>query len=238
MKREFKNATTYNRSLHDQTNFYTTISNIIFQDQRLGIIEKGLICQILSNSDEYIFNSTNLYKESKLSRNNYFNAIDKLILCGYLTKEKISSGWNWVINETPQTLNQQEIEKIENKINKKESKRKENNSLKTYVDSQISNGVNVNGVNVNGVNVNGVNVNGNNVNTGQIISNKEIIEKSFSNENSNKKEEKININTISENLNFQDFGRDSEGLTIISKVEKEDQTGRYYLLVNSGGGTN
>ena len=237
MKREFKNATTYNRSLHDQTNFYTTISNIIFQDQRLGIIEKGLICQILSNSDEYIFNSTNLYKESKLSRNNYFNAIDKLILCGYLTKEKISSGWNWVINETPQTLNQQEIEKIENKINKKESKRKENNSLKTYVDSQISNGVNVNGVNVNGVNVNGVNVNGNNVNTGQIISNKEIIEKSFSNENSNKKEEKININTISENLNFQDFGRDSEGLTIISKVEKEDQTGRYYLLVNSGGGT-
>ena len=196
-KADFRNTTKYNRSLHDENNTYSCIANSLTNNDNLNAIEKGLMLMILSNSDEYIFNSTFLFKRSGLSRRLYFDSIDNLILLGYIQKYKIASGWNWIINETPIqiTIDQKNIQLA--KIEAKTAKKKEYNisKISTGVNVTIGNVANENltnqqsiieaktakknenneakistGVNVNGSNVTSQNVNGVNVNGSNVTS--------------------------------------------------------------------
>lgn len=58
---------------------------------------------ILSNSDSYVFNSTYLQKNSGLGIKRYYTIIAHLIELGYLEKNRIQHGVEWIINEVATT---------------------------------------------------------------------------------------------------------------------------------------
>jgi hypothetical protein len=102
----FKNSTVYYREQHNAKHPYTVLTNQIIEDDRLNATEKGLMYMILSNSDEYVFNSDYLQKISGLGKVTYFNAIKHLQEFGYLIKRAVSTGgYRWTILESKNIFN-------------------------------------------------------------------------------------------------------------------------------------
>jgi len=99
MTTNFKNQTKYNRSMHNEDNTYTLVSDLLIKDKRLSIIEKGIMVSILSNDDSYIFNSTYFKKDLGIGDDKYNKAIANLITCGYIVKNKVQGGIQWIFNE-------------------------------------------------------------------------------------------------------------------------------------------
>jgi len=99
---KFQNATVYNRTQHNEQNPFNLFTNKIFTDSRLTFIELGIITKILSNSDNYVFNSDYFQKQGGISKYTYNIAMNNLKKYGYVSKTpKKSGGWVWIINEIP-----------------------------------------------------------------------------------------------------------------------------------------
>ncbi len=98
----FQNSTLYNRAHHNEQNPFTVITNTLINDSRLTVVELGLMIKILSNSENYIFNSVYTQQTSGIGKDKYNQSLKKLISLGYISKKaKNKGGWLWVINETP-----------------------------------------------------------------------------------------------------------------------------------------
>lgn len=96
-----KNLTNYNRADHGTTNNYTVISNQLINDNNLNVIDKGIMLMILSNSDNFIYNSIVMQKKSGIGKIAFYSSIKKLITLGYINKQAIQGGYIWTINEAP-----------------------------------------------------------------------------------------------------------------------------------------
>lgn len=108
-----KNKKKMNRAEHNSEHPYTCISNVIIKDKRLNVVETGMMLKLLSDSDEYIFNSTYFIKETGLGKDRYYGALNNLIKLGYINKQRIKGGVLWTINESP---NPSEIKKNQNQL--------------------------------------------------------------------------------------------------------------------------
>lgn len=101
-EKKYLNKTTYNRVEHCKTHPYTKISNYLIDDERLNVIEKGIMLELLKNSDTYIFNNDYFQKYvSGIGEDRYNKAKANLIKYGYIEQIRIYGGWNYVINEVP-----------------------------------------------------------------------------------------------------------------------------------------
>lgn len=113
METNFKNKNKINRVMHNETNTYTVISNKLIRDERLSVIEKGIMITLLSNDDKkFVFNSVVLQKTSGIPRKKYFDAIKNLRECGYLESKALKGGGVfWIINESPEfrTINKDDL---------------------------------------------------------------------------------------------------------------------------------
>lgn len=110
----FKNSTQFNRVLHTKEFTYTILSNDFINDSRLNATEVGIFTILLSNSDNYIFNSKSFRKRTGLGEDRYYNSIKRLIELGYIEKNKIQGGINWIINEKPTSVENTTSEKVIN----------------------------------------------------------------------------------------------------------------------------
>lgn len=137
--KNFKNETKLNRTAHDENNFYTCVSNQLIKDERLTIIEVGIMVKLLSNSDGWIFNSSYFKTTLGIGKDLYFKSIKHLVELGYINKIRYQGGVRWIINETPNFINPDistiEISTTENtplisnkEINKKKISNKEINN--------------------------------------------------------------------------------------------------------------
>ncbi|MGZ2368843.1 hypothetical protein ACXR6G_03560 [Ancylomarina sp. YFZ004] len=101
------NQTTYNRSTNDgKENFYTKIDNKMIRDKRLSLNQIGMMTLILSQSNEYVINSTYLQKHTGLGKDKFFKEWKKLQEYGYIIREDIREkgrvkGTHWIVNENP-----------------------------------------------------------------------------------------------------------------------------------------
>jgi len=102
-KKIYVNTTKYNRLSDEQKvkHRYTVISNLLINDERLSFTEKGMMIWILSNSDDYIFNSEYVQKYiSGIGEDSYYKCMKHLQELGYIQKTKKLKGFDWIINET------------------------------------------------------------------------------------------------------------------------------------------
>lgn len=96
----FKNQTQYIRDNH-KSNF-SVISNCLINDNRLNVIDIGIMTKLLSNSDSYVFNSEYFLKSiSGVNKKLYRDSIRKLQSFGYLQKKRIQDGVIWTVIEVP-----------------------------------------------------------------------------------------------------------------------------------------
>lgn len=105
MENKYSNKTKYNRAMHNKENPYCLISKQLINDNRLNIIEIGIMIQILSNDDTYIFNSTNFKKKLGIGDDKFNKSIKNLIKYGYIVKNKIQGGIQWTFNENTSSEN-------------------------------------------------------------------------------------------------------------------------------------
>lgn len=111
MKKEYKNQTIYIRESYNEEHPFTIISNHIVNDENLSAIEKGIMLMILSNSNDYVLNSTYLQKQSGLGKVTFNKALRKLKNIGYLIKKPLKNGgYKWIVMES--TLIYEELQKI------------------------------------------------------------------------------------------------------------------------------
>lgn len=99
-KLEYVNQFQINREKHK--NKYTVITNNLIRDERLNVIEIGIMAKILSNDDtKYILNMKTLQKESNIGEDSFYKATKHLTQLGYISKTRIKGGVKWSINEIP-----------------------------------------------------------------------------------------------------------------------------------------
>lgn len=93
------NQTTYNRADRNEKEPYALIAQKLLNDDRLSVIEVGIMVRILKNSDDFVLNITYQQKQSGIGRIQFDNAIKHLIELGYLHKEKVGLSYSWTVNE-------------------------------------------------------------------------------------------------------------------------------------------
>jgi len=101
-KKIYKNGTKYNKCEHDEEHPYTMITNVIIRDERLDLLEVGIMTHLLSHDENnYTINSTYIQKISGIGQDRFYKKIKHLTELGYINKIPILGGVNWIINETP-----------------------------------------------------------------------------------------------------------------------------------------
>ena len=100
-KKTFKNSTTYNKCVHDEDHPYTMVSNSVIRDNRLDLLEVGIMTYLLSHDNNYIINTSYIQTISGIGQDRFYKKIKHLTELGYLNKIQILGGVNWIINETP-----------------------------------------------------------------------------------------------------------------------------------------
>jgi hypothetical protein len=92
------------RDDHDLNNPYVKISAKLAKDKNLTVAAKGIMLEILSNSDNFIFHKKNFYNKGtgRVVINNSFDILEEE---GYLTKGSYGKYHFWVINENPSKIN-------------------------------------------------------------------------------------------------------------------------------------
>ena len=101
---DYKNQTIYNRAVHNEENPYKCISAVIYQDDKLGSDEIAIMVALLSNADHFIIHKKEIGKRLKLGYDRLNNAWKLLMELGYIQKELLQGGTNWIINENPENL--------------------------------------------------------------------------------------------------------------------------------------
>lgn len=97
----FRNTTEYIRALHNAYHPFAMISAKLIDDERLGVIEKGIMLSLLGQSDKYIVNMNYEQKRSGLGYIVFNKAVGNLMKLGYIKREKQVSGYRYVIIEDP-----------------------------------------------------------------------------------------------------------------------------------------
>jgi hypothetical protein len=105
------NKTNLNRAKNETNS--TSISNSLINDKRLSLIELGIMVKVLSTDDDFIFNSTNFKKDLSIGDDRYNKAITNLIEYGYIEKNRLQSGFQWVFNEVADEQENLAIKEIE-----------------------------------------------------------------------------------------------------------------------------
>lgn len=97
------NRTRYNRSPNDGVgNSYTKLNSDLIEDSRINIIQVGIMTYILNQSDDWAINKKMVLKHCKIPVGKFNDAWDGLMDLGYIEKERVRGGVEWIINETPQ----------------------------------------------------------------------------------------------------------------------------------------
>lgn len=117
----YSNTTNYNRCEHSMEYPYTMLSNDLIKDQRLNLLEVGIMTYLLSNSDTYIINTSYIQRICGIGQDRFYKAIKHLTDLGYLIKNQRKGSTNWIVNENPSY-----------------QPKNENNSENTSVESTIS----------------------------------------------------------------------------------------------------
>ena len=101
-KKIYKNGTKINRCEHDKEHPYTMVANDIIRDERLDLLEVGIMTHLLSHDViNYTINTTYIQKISGIGQDRFYKKIKHLTELGYINKIPILGGVNWIINETP-----------------------------------------------------------------------------------------------------------------------------------------
>jgi hypothetical protein len=104
-KKKYKNGTKYNKCEHDEEHPYTIMTNNIIRDERLDLLEVGIMTHLLSHDENnYTINTTYIQKISGIGQDRFYKKIKHLTELGYITKIPILGGINWTINESPVQL--------------------------------------------------------------------------------------------------------------------------------------
>lgn len=108
----------------DHTSDYLVVSNAILRDTRLSVAAKGTLLMMLSNSNDWNFNTKWIERNANVSHNTALKILHELQAAGYIiVPSKRSRGENgrfnngeWIVRECPtvQNLNQGEISTVEN----------------------------------------------------------------------------------------------------------------------------
>ncbi len=118
-----KNKTTFNRTPKDKENAkknpFERISKELIFDERLSVIEIGIMSKIFSLSKDWIFNKESFQKKSGIGEFLFNKLFDNLKEYGYIEEIKRKDEhniiyWDYVFNENPMPRNQG----VENKISK------------------------------------------------------------------------------------------------------------------------
>lgn len=92
---------------HNKTKNFTIIDNNIFENKNLSLQAKGLLCLMLSLSENWDFKKNGLITLSKEINIKTFNKIlDELKENKYLKITKTSMDWQWDVFEEPYTIYQ------------------------------------------------------------------------------------------------------------------------------------
>lgn len=78
---------------------FTAISNDIFNDNRLSLKAKGLLCYMLSKPDNWQFTKENIMKETKVKRKQLDNILEELKITGYVQINKTNGKFGRFIYE-------------------------------------------------------------------------------------------------------------------------------------------
>jgi len=158
------NKTIYYRASHDEKHPYTMISNTLIKDNRLSILEKGLMIYLLSNSDKYVINKSVILRDSGHGRKAIDNAFKNLKELNYIAYMYNKNVHTWIINEYPEYCSQSDSTNVtaehcgdfSNRTNVIPEKC--NNLIdSTIVTSQLEQVININETNINEANTNEAN---------------------------------------------------------------------------------
>jgi hypothetical protein len=121
----------------NHNNKYTIISNEFLQNPNISLKAKGLLCFMLSCSEEWKFSIDGLAACNKDGRSAVMSALDELEELGYHKKERLYEDgkikeWVYYISETPIYLESENLNQ-ENLTNKKEQKKKDIVSKDTII---------------------------------------------------------------------------------------------------------
>lgn len=97
--KKYTNTTTYNRAIHDTTHNYLMLSYNFLDDDRLNVIEIGIMILILKKSDDYVLNIIFLKKQCGIGDDRFYKAIKNLQNYGYLNKKNKQGSTDWIVNE-------------------------------------------------------------------------------------------------------------------------------------------
>lgn len=101
---------------------FTTIANSTCQQKDLSLQAKGFLALLLSLPDDWHFNFDALVKMSNNGAHSTRTAMNELTSNGYLSKCPIRteggkfSGWDWIISDEPQTLEQVEKPEVQDTV--------------------------------------------------------------------------------------------------------------------------
>ena len=99
--------------VHNKEKGFTSIDNNIFHNKNLSLQAKGLLCLMLSLSDNWDFNKKGLMSLSKHICENTFNKIlEELKSEGHLTITQNGLDWQWDVFEIPDLKNALPITQI------------------------------------------------------------------------------------------------------------------------------
>jgi hypothetical protein len=106
-KKVYKNTTIYKRCTHSEEHPFTMVSNYLIRElqaedpkRRIDFTELGFMVYLLSNSDNFIFNSEYTQKKiSGIGQDKYYQTVKHLQKLGYLKKTRKEGGINWIISE-------------------------------------------------------------------------------------------------------------------------------------------
>jgi hypothetical protein len=102
--KKYSNTTTYNRAIHDTAHNYLMLSYNFLDDERLNVVEIGIMILILKKSDDYILNSLFLKKQCGIGDDRFHKAIKNLQNYGYLIKKNKQGSTDWIVNEIGLTI--------------------------------------------------------------------------------------------------------------------------------------
>jgi len=101
MIRYSNHASRVYRGEHDEDNPYVMVSNKVVRDRRLSLLAKGIMLELLSNSDTWVTVKSELFKRSGVGRVSFGRAWDELKETGYLEIVQKQGGWEYIITESP-----------------------------------------------------------------------------------------------------------------------------------------
>ena len=105
------NKTTFLRTPKNRGNLFVRTSKALIDDERLSVIDIGIMNKILSKPDDWILNKGCLQSASGIGEILFNNSWDNLKECGYITQKKVIDnrkviGWEYTIIEKPIPRNQ------------------------------------------------------------------------------------------------------------------------------------